>query len=108
MPVSAKMRLGLNDDSRAQECALAIKAGGASELVVHARTKVDAYRPPAYSERIDDIRAAVRIQVVANGDIGSVQDALRCRVISGCDCLTPGRGMVTDPGLARAIKAATG
>ena len=107
MPVSAKMRLGFNDDSRAVECALAIEGGGASELVVHARTRADAYRPPAYWERIADIRAAVRIPVVANGEIWNVQDALRCREVSGCDMLMLGRGMVTDPGLALAIQAAT-
>ncbi|MDO8775458.1 MAG: tRNA-dihydrouridine synthase [Burkholderiaceae bacterium] len=107
LPVSAKMRLGLHDDSRAVECALAIESGGASELVVHARTKADAYRPPAYWERIADIRAAVRIPVVANGEIWNVQDALRCREVSGCDSLMLGRGMVTDPGLALAIRAAT-
>lgn len=105
MPVSAKMRLGFHDDSRAVECALAIEAGGANELVVHARTKADAYRPPAYWERIADIRAAVRIPVVANGEIWTVQDALRCREASGCDMLMLGRGMVTDPGLAWAIHA---
>lgn len=107
MPVSAKMRLGFNDDTRAVECALAIEGGGANELVVHARTKADAYRPPAYWERIADIRAAVRIPVVANGEIWNVQDALRCREVSGCDMLMLGRGMVTDPGLALAIRAAT-
>jgi tRNA-dihydrouridine synthase C len=108
LPVSAKMRLGFNDDSRAVECALAIEGGGATELVVHARTKADAYRPPAYWERIADIRAAVRIPVVANGEIWTVQDALRCREVSGCEMLMLGRGMVTDPGLALAIKAGTG
>jgi len=106
MPVSAKMRLGFNDDARAVECALAIEAGGADELVVHARTKADAYRPPAYWERVADIRAAVRLPVVANGEIWTVQDALRCREVSGCDRLMLGRGMVTDPGLALAIRAA--
>jgi tRNA-dihydrouridine synthase C len=104
MPVSAKMRLGFNDDSRAEECALAIADGGANELVVHARTKADAYRPPAYWERIADIRAVVNIPVVANGEIWTVADAARCRETSGCDMLMIGRGMVTDPGLARAIK----
>jgi tRNA-dihydrouridine synthase C len=107
MPVSAKMRLGVNDDSRAVECALAIESGGATELVVHARTKADAYRPPAYWARIADIRVAVRIPVVANGEIWNVQDALRCRELSGCEKLMLGRGMVTDPGLALAIQAAT-
>ena len=104
-PVSAKMRLGFNDDSRAVECALAIAEAGADELVVHARTKADGYRPPAYWERIQDIRAAVRIPVIANGEIWTVDDALRCRQASGCNTLMLGRGMVTDPGLALAIRA---
>jgi tRNA-dihydrouridine synthase C len=105
MPVSAKMRLGYLDDSRAVECALAISEGGADELVVHARTKAQAYRPPAYWERIADIRAAVSIPVVANGEIWTVDDARRCRAVSGCDMLMIGRGAVVDPGLGLAIKA---
>ena len=105
MPVSAKMRLGYLDDSRAVECALAISEGGADELVVHARTKAQAYRPPAYWERIADIRAAVGIPVVANGEIWTVDDARRCREVSGCDMLMIGRGAVVDPGLGLAIKA---
>jgi tRNA-dihydrouridine synthase C len=104
MPVSAKMRLGLHDDRRAEECALALEAGGACEIVVHARTKADAYRPPAYWNRIADIRAVVRIPVIANGEIWNVADALRCRAESGCHDLMLGRGLVTDPGLALAIQ----
>jgi tRNA-dihydrouridine synthase C len=107
MPVSAKMRLGNMCDSRMLECAQAIAGAGADELVVHARTKAHGYRPPAYWGRIADIRAAVRIPMVANGEIWSVADALRCREVSGCDTLMLGRGMVSDPGLARAIVAAT-
>ncbi|MEO5797545.1 MAG: tRNA-dihydrouridine synthase [Rhodoferax sp.] len=103
--VSAKMRLGFNDDSRAVECALAIAEAGATEIVVHARTKADGYRPPAYWARIHDIRQAVRIPVVANGEIWTVDDARRCLKASGCDTLMLGRGMVTDPGLALAIRA---
>ncbi len=105
MPVSAKMRLGYNDDSRAVECALAIADGGADELVVHARTKAQAYKPPAYWERIADIRAVVNMPVVANGEIWTVDDARRCRQASGCDMLMIGRGAVVDPGLGLAIKA---
>ena len=105
MPVSAKMRLGFNDDSRAVECALAIAGGGADELVVHARTKAQAYRPPAYWERIADIRAVVSIPVIANGEIWTVADARHCREASGCGMLMLGRGFVTDPGLGLAIKA---
>lgn len=108
MPVSAKMRLGVQDDGRAVECAQALVAGGASELVVHARTKVQAYRPPAYWERITDIRAAVSVPVVANGEIWTVDDARRCREASGCTTLMLGRGAVADPGLALAIRAQAG
>ncbi|MDB5964187.1 MAG: tRNA-U20a,U20b-dihydrouridine synthase [Polaromonas sp.] len=104
LPVSAKMRLGYSDDSRALECAQAIAGGGADELVVHARTKAQGYRPPAYWERIADIRAVVRIPVVANGEIWTAGDARRCREVSGCDMLMIGRGAVADPGLARAIR----
>ena len=105
MPVSAKMRLGLHDDTRAEECALALQEGGADELVVHARTRADAYRPPAYWARVADICAVVQIPVIANGEIWNVADALRCREQSGCQTLMLGRGMVTDPGLALAIAA---
>ena len=105
MPVSAKMRLGYADDGRAEECALAIEAGGAAELVVHARTKAQGYRPPAHWERVAHVREAVRIPVVANGEIWTVDDARRCRALSGCDALMLGRGMVCDPGLALAVAA---
>ena len=108
VPVSAKMRLGFNDAALALECAQAMQAGGACEIVVHARTKLDGYRPPAYWEQIPAIRAAVAIPVVANGEIWTVQDAQRCREVSGCDALMLGRGMVADPGLAWAIRAADG
>ncbi|WP_291518978.1 tRNA-dihydrouridine synthase [Acidovorax sp.] len=106
LPVSAKMRLGYNDHGLMRECAQAMESGGAVELVVHARTKADGYRPPAYWEHIPAIRAAVRIPVVANGEIWTVGDAQRCRAVSGCDALMLGRGMVADPGLALAIRAA--
>ena len=105
MPVSAKMRLGFDDDRVAEDCALAIEAGGADQLVVHARTRAHGYRPPAYWHRIADICQVVRLPVVANGEIWSVDDARRCISESGCIDLMLGRGMVADPGLALAILA---
>ncbi|RYF06809.1 MAG: tRNA dihydrouridine(16) synthase DusC [Comamonadaceae bacterium] len=106
LPVSAKMRLGYDDTSLARECAQAMADGGACEIVVHARTKADGYRPPAYWEQIPALRAAVSVPVVANGEIWTVEDAQRCREVSGCDALMLGRGIVADPGLALAIRAA--
>ena len=105
IPVSAKMRLGVRDEARMLECARAIADAGANELVVHARTKLHGYRPPAYWERIAEIREAVPIEVIANGEIWTVDDARRCRDASGCDALMLGRGMVADPGLALAIRS---
>ena len=105
IPVSAKMRLGFNDDRRAEDCAQAIEAAGASDLVVHARTKAQGYRPPAYWDRIADLRQHVRMPMVANGEIWTVADALRCREVTGCNRIMIGRGMVADPGLALAIAA---
>ena len=112
LPVSAKMRLGYNDDRRAEECALAIAEAGASELVVHARTKAHGYRPPAYWDRIAEVREALpahlRLPIVANGEIWTVEDARRCQAATGCSALMVGRGMVTNPGLALAIKGQGG
>lgn len=102
--VSAKMRLGFDHDQLAEECALALEAGGVSEIVIHARTKADGYRPPAYWPRIADIRARVKVPLIANGEIWNVQDAVRARQDSGCHDLMIGRGMVTNPGLGLALK----
>ena len=105
LPVSAKMRLGHRDESLMLDNARAIAQAGASELVVHARTKAHGYRPPAYWDCIALIREAVPIPVVANGEIWTADDARRCREASGCDALMLGRGMVADPGLALAIRS---
>jgi tRNA-dihydrouridine synthase C len=104
MTLSAKMRLGYLDDSLAVECAQALAAGGIDELVVHARTKVQAYNPPAYWHRIADIRAAIAIPIIANGEIWTVQDAHHARHNANCSHLMLGRGVVADPGLGIAIK----
>src|SRR5574343_545710 len=97
----------LADNARlAVACAQALAEGGADELVVHARTRAQGYRPPAFWDRIADIRAAVRPPVVANGEIWNVDDARRCRAESGCDAIMLGRGMVADPSLARRLQSA--
>jgi tRNA-dihydrouridine synthase C len=104
VPVSAKMRLGFNDDLRAEDCAQAIEAAGADQLVVHARTKAHGYRPPAYWDRIADLRRSVKLPMVANGEIWTVADAIRCREVTGCNDIMIGRGIVNNPGLALEIK----
>ncbi len=105
VPVSAKMRLGNRDDARMLDAAWAIADGGAGELAVHGRTRVQGYRPPAYWDAIGRIRQAVPIPVIANGEIWTAGDALRCLEESGCERLMLGRGLVADPGLAWAIRS---
>jgi tRNA-dihydrouridine synthase C len=104
IPVTAKMRLGCETPDRALDCAAALADGGAAEIVVHARTRADGYRPPAYWEWIARIRGHVRVPVIANGEIWSVEDARRCRAVSGCDDVMLGRGAVANPALALMIR----
>lgn len=104
MPVSAKMRLGVSDTAKAIDCAQAIAAGGAASLVVHARTRDEYYRPPAHWHWIARIREAVSIPVIANGEVWTVEDYVRCRSETGCADVMIGRGAVADPLLARRIK----
>lgn len=106
VPVSAKMRLGTQDDSLAVACAQALADGGADEIVVHARTRAQGYRPPAHWARVADLRAAVRVPLVVNGEIWTVADAQRARQASGCQALMLGRGLVCDPALALAVRHA--
>lgn len=104
MLLSAKMRLGVADPARCVESAQALAAGGAAEIVVHARTRADVYRPPARWEWLARVREAVAVPVIANGDVWSVADWQRCRAISGCDAVMLGRGAVADPLLARRLR----
>uniref|UniRef100_UPI002608C04F tRNA dihydrouridine synthase n=1 Tax=Pseudomonas sp. TaxID=306 RepID=UPI002608C04F len=100
IPVTAKMRLGFDTPDSANECAIALAEGGASQIVVHARTKMDGYKPPAHWEYIAQVQEAVKVPVFANGDIWSVEDWRRCREISGAEDIMLGRGLVSRPDLA--------
>ncbi|HAC26405.1 MULTISPECIES: tRNA dihydrouridine synthase [Marinobacter] len=105
IPVTAKMRLGYDDRSMGVACGQALEAAGASEIVIHARSKVDGYKPPAYWEEIARVREAVNSHVIANGEIWTVDDYWRCRKVSGCDDVMIGRGLIARPDLAAQIKA---
>lgn len=104
VPVTAKIRLGFSDRLRALDCALAAERGGAASLVVHARTRDEGYRPPAHWEWIGRIRHALRIPVIANGDIWTLEDYWKARTLSGCPDVMLGRGALADPFLAPRIR----
>ncbi|SEI56019.1 tRNA-dihydrouridine synthase C [Azotobacter beijerinckii] len=106
VPVTAKMRLGYSRPDGALECARALAEGGAAQLVVHARTRAEGYRPPAHWEWVARVQEAVRVPVYANGEIWTVEDWQRCRQVSGVEDIMLGRGLVARPDLARQIGAA--
>ncbi|MBO3274561.1 tRNA dihydrouridine synthase [Pseudomonas schmalbachii] len=105
IPVTAKMRLGYDSPDGALDCARALADGGAAHVVVHARTKVDGYKPPAHWEWVARVAEAVRVPVFANGEVWTLADYLRCREISGVEDIMLGRGLVSRPDLARQIAA---
>ena len=95
------MRLGFHDASLALECAQAMQDGGACEIVVHAHQA--RWLPAARVLGADSGHSRCGGGAGGgNGEIWTVEDAQRCRAVSGCDALMLGRGMVADPGLARA------
>lgn len=104
IPFTAKMRLGIADSALAVDCAQAIAAGGADELIIHGRTKVDGYKPPARWGQIDRVRAAVSIPIIANGEVWTVADFRQCQLESGCADVMIGRGALADPLLPRKVR----
>ena len=104
-PVTAKIRLGFEERNLYLANAEAIAAAGASELAVHARSRADGYKPPAYWHCISEIVDRVQIPVIANGEIWNAQDWLRCRDASGCEDVMLGRGAMACPDLGAQIRA---
>ncbi|WP_101759200.1 tRNA-dihydrouridine synthase [Oceanicoccus sp. KOV_DT_Chl] len=103
IPVTAKIRLGFEDRSLLTDITQAIFAAGSNELTIHARTKADGYKPPAYWDAIADIQTNSPIPIIANGEIWTPQDAQNCLQQSGCDDIMLGRGLLARPDLARQI-----
>lgn len=109
VPVTAKVRLGFMDKSLVNEIASAVAEAGPASLIVHARTKIEGYRPPAHWEFIAKMKEVIagRVPVIANGDIWCVADYRRCQEISKCEDVALGRGAMAKPDLALAIKNST-
>ena len=100
VPVTVKMRLGWDAASlNAPELARRAEAEGAAMVTVHGRTRCQFYKGKADWAAIRAVKAAVTIPVVANGDCGSVDDAVSMLARSGADAVMVGRAAVGRPWL---------
>ncbi len=97
-PVSVKIRLGWDDDSKNYiEIAKTIEKAGASAITVHGRTRAQYYSGKADWQAIKEVREAVKIDVIGNGDIFCGEDAMAMMEKTGCQLVMIGRGMLGNP-----------
>ena len=98
IPVTGKIRLGWDEDSlNYLEVARILEDNGASAIAVHGRTKRQAYKGQANWDAIAEIKEAVSIPVIGNGDINSVADIERMQAHTGCDAVMIGRAAIGNP-----------
>ena len=101
-PVTVKFRIGW-DEKRINvvEFAKAMEAAGASAVAVHGRTRAQMYEGHARWEYIKQVKEAVSIPVIGNGDVRSPQDAKRMLEETGCDAVMIGRATLGNPYLVK-------
>jgi nifR3 family TIM-barrel protein len=98
IPVTGKIRLGWDDDSlNYLEVAKIMEDNGAALIAVHGRTKAQAYRGQANWDAIAEIKQAVSIPVIGNGDVRTVADIERIKKHTHCDGVMIGRAAIGNP-----------
>lgn len=104
VPVTLKMRTGWSEDHRnAVKLARDFEAAGVQMLTVHGRTREQGYKGVAEYDTIAAVKAAVRVPVVANGDIASPQKAREVLAYTGADAVMVGRAAQGRPWIFREI-----
>jgi tRNA-dihydrouridine synthase B len=104
VPVTLKIRTGWNRDNRnALNIARIAEDCGIAALAVHGRTRADKYEGNAEYDTITAVKAAVRIPVLANGDVDTPQQARHVLDVTGADALMIGRGAQGRPWIFREI-----
>lgn len=106
IPLTVKIRSGWDKDSiNAPEFAKMLEANGAVAVAVHARTREQMYSSFADVSVIADVKRAVGIPVIGNGDIRCADDAFKMTDESGCDSVMIGRAALGNPWIFSQIKA---
>ena len=108
LPVTVKLRKGWSRDTvNVLEVAQICEAAGADAICVHGRTRDEMYTPPADWDIIRQVKEAVHVPVIGNGDVYSAQDAARMLEQTKCDLVMVGRGALGNPWIFSQINAYT-
>jgi tRNA-dihydrouridine synthase B len=107
VPVTAKLRLGWDDQRNYLEIARILEDNGAALIAMHARTKEQKVSGNADWDAISRLKQAVGVPVIGNGDVRAPGDAARLRAYSGCDAVMIGRGAAGNPWIFAGLQRET-
>jgi tRNA-dihydrouridine synthase C len=108
IPVSAKLRLGWESIDDIHLNAAMAAEGGATWLTIHARTRMQSYKPPVFWKKIGMVRQELDLPIIANGDIWTLDDFKQCQDDSGCVHFMLGRAALANPALPHLIRRELG
>lgn len=105
IPITVKIRKGFDDSCiNAVELAQMLEQAGASAITVHGRTRKQMYQPPVDIDIIRQVKQAVTIPVIGNGDITTPETAKQMYEKTGCDLIMVGRGSYGRPWIFEEIE----